>query len=112
LKPSGGQQEQAERFLAASPRPARRKPSRRRPGAPKPPESILHVTEDRERGMALVRGLNVRTVLEMTGVVERARWSVSAKGYVIPAADLADLAAMADYSNTPYRVKVIRGAHG
>lgn len=107
-----GAYEQSQRFLAASPRPARRRRSEPKPGAPKSPDAVLHVTEDRERGLALIRGLNVRHVLELAGCFEGARWSPAAKGYVVASAVLADVAAMAQYSNTPYRVKVIGGVDG
>lgn len=107
-----GAYEQSQRFLEHSPRPKPRKRSQVRPGARKGPDSVLHVTEDRERHLALVRGLNVRRVLELAGVMEGARWSPSGKGYVISSAALADIAAMADYTHTPYRMKRFGGDAG
>ena len=92
----------ADAFLAHSPRPKSRKHREPKPGDP---ATVLHITEDTSRHLALVRGLNVRHVLELANVLERARWSVSAGGYVVSSADLADVCAMAGYSNVPYRVK-------
>ncbi|GAB6983520.1 hypothetical protein [Nocardioides pyridinolyticus] len=104
-----GAYEQSQRFLAHSPRPKLRKRSQAKVGARKGPESVLHVTEDRDNQKALVRGLNVRRILELAGVIDDASWSPSGKGYVVSSAALADVAAMADYTHTPYRVKTFGG---
>lgn len=71
------------------------------------PEAFLWVYDDPARGLALLRGLNVKSVLEAAGALDVARWSVSGKGYVVPAAMVADVCAMADYANVPYRVKAV-----
>jgi len=104
-----GQFEQSRRFLEHSPRPKLRKRAEPKPGAPKGPASVLWVTEDRERGLALVRGLNVQRVLELACALDGARWSPSGKGYVVSADQLPDIAAMAQYTNTPYKVKTLGG---
>ena len=102
------QYEQMQRFNAASPRPKLRKSSPARPGGPVPPCAVLWVTEDRERGLALIRGKNVGAILDDAGAREAARWSVGAKGFVVPSSLLADVLAMADYRNAPWRIKQVQ----
>lgn len=70
-------------------------------------ESFLWIYDDPGRGLALLRGRNVKVVLESAGALDVARWSVTGKGWVLPAARLADVCAMADYENVPYRVKAV-----
>lgn len=74
------------------------------------PDTFLWVYEDRARGLALVRGLNVKSVLESAAVLDVARWSTAGKGYVLPLEKIGDVAAMADYLNTPYRVKSVEAS--
>lgn len=75
------------------------------------PDGFLWIYEDRARGLALIRGLNVKKVLELAVVLDRARYSTSGRGWVLPIDTIADIAAMADYSSTPYRVKQIQHAN-
>lgn len=88
----------------------RRKPTQPKPGARKPPETLLHVVEDPSRGVALVRGLGVLPILESAGVEPRARWSESARGWVVDVADLADVIAAADWARATVRTKALGGA--
>lgn len=78
---------------------------------PKPkrpaPDAVLWIYEDPARGLALVRGKNVRVVLESAVVVERARWSVSGDGFVLPIGDVPDVVAMAQWNGYPVRFKPI-----
>lgn len=69
------------------------------------PESFLWVYDDPTRGLALVRGRNVKTVLELAGAVDSSRWSTSGKGYVIPGPAVADVVAIAEHENIPVRCK-------
>lgn len=69
------------------------------------PGSFLWIYEDTARGLCLIRGKNVRDVLEAAGV--EGIWSVTSKGLVVPIADLPDVCAHADYLNVPYRVKQV-----
>jgi hypothetical protein len=94
--------DEAARFLAVSPRPKLRKHR----GAVTRDALVVHVTEDRERQKALLRGLDLRPILDAAGVLDRVRWSVAAKGWVIQSADLADVVAMAEYAGRRVRVKI------
>ena len=66
------------------------------------------VYDDPARGLVLLRG-DVRDLLDQAGVLHRARWSVSAKGWVLSAADGADLLAVAEIDHRPYRMKAVTG---
>ena len=70
-------------------------------------ESFLWIYDDPTRGLALIRGRSVKAVLIAAGALDAARWSVSGKGWVLPGAKVADVCAMADYENVPYRVKAV-----
>lgn len=72
-----------------------------------PPDTYLIVYDDRIRDVALIRGRKVNIVVKMAGLADRATYSSPAKGWVIAGVDLPDLLAMADYSNTPYRIKAV-----
>lgn len=99
--------EQAQRFLETSPRPKLRKTTEPKPGQ-RYVRAAIHVTEDRAHQLALVRGKNVRTVIDVAGVLDEAVWSVSAKGYVIDLERLPDVEAAAQHLDAPYRVKQVR----
>lgn len=112
-----GAYEQMQRFNRASPpsRP-RRGPRQASTGPTGPagsrprsgPEIILHVTEDRSRKRALIRGRSVTTVLDLAVVTDRTRWSPGARGWVVHTDDLADILAMADYAGATTRVTVMK----
>lgn len=97
-------------FVEASPRPKRRKPRQPKPGAQAAPQALLHVLEDPTRGLALIRGRGVRQVLIRAGKDASARWSESAKGYVVDLTDLADVIAAAEHSRAIVRTKTMDGA--
>lgn len=102
--------QEAAPFVAASPRPKLRKPSKVKPGAKAAPELILHVLEDRSRGVCLVRGKGVGAMLDTAGIQDSARWSEWAKGWVLDAGDLADLIAVAEHSRAPISMRKMGGA--
>lgn len=64
------------------------------------------VYDDPGRGLVLLRG-DVHGLLDHAGVLDRSRWSVSGKGWVLSATDAADLLALADLERRPYRVKAV-----
>lgn len=64
------------------------------------------VYDDPARGLVLLRG-DVRDLLDDAGVLDRSRWSVSGKGWVLSVADAADLLALADMRRRPYRMKAV-----
>lgn len=108
--------EQMTRFNRASPPPRPRRGSREAstgptgPAGSRPrsgPDIILHVTEDRSRKRALIRGRSVMTVLDLAVVADRARWSPGARGWVVHTDDLADILAMADYAGATTKVRVM-----
>jgi hypothetical protein len=102
-----GAYEQAQRFLEVSPRPKLRKTTEPKPGQ-HPVRAAVHVTEDRAHHLALVRGKNIRTVIDVAGVLDEAIWSVSGMGYVIDLDRLPDVEAAAQHLGAPYRVKQVR----
>ena len=67
----------------------------------------LWIHEDRSRGLALIRG-NARPVLELAHLTDVARWSVTARGWVLPLDRVADFAVTADLNWVSYRVKQVR----
>lgn len=67
------------------------------------------VYDDHARRLTLLRG-DVKPLIDEAGVSNRARWSISAKGWVLSAIDAADVLAIADYRDRKYRVKTIGGA--
>lgn len=70
-------------------------------------EAFLWIYDDSSRGLALLRGRNVKSVLRSACALDVARWSVSGKGWVVPGDRIADVCAMADYEGVPYRVKAV-----
>jgi hypothetical protein len=70
-------------------------------------DAFLWIYEDHDRGLALVRGLNVKQVLGSTDVLDEARWSVAAKGYVVPMAAVPNLCAEAECQGVFYRIKQV-----
>jgi hypothetical protein len=71
------------------------------------PDAFLWIHEDHARGLALIRGLNVKQVLVSTDVLDEARWSVAAKGYVVPLDALPNLCAQAECRGISYRIKQV-----
>jgi hypothetical protein len=67
------------------------------------------VYDDKVRGLALLRGRNVRAILELAGVTDRARWSIGGRGYVLAGDDVATVCAHAEIHGMPYRVKTVGG---
>jgi hypothetical protein len=67
---------------------------------------FLWVYEDRQRGLALIRGHGVQRVLELAGVAN-ARFSVTGKGWVVPGVDVPDVVAMAQYDGVVVRFKEV-----
>jgi len=101
---------ESRRFLQDAPRPPLRTRRSPKPGAAKPPDSVVWLVEDVDHGRVLVRGKNLRPILELAGVYDRAAWSVSAKGYVIDSRDIPDVSAACDYSSAPWRWRTLRTA--
>ena len=98
----------ARDFLAVAPRPKLRKVSDPKPGAQVEPPARLTVYEDAARGLALIRGKRVGWVLDVAAVAQAARWSPSAKGFVVAVTVLPDVCAAADSQSVPYRVKRVQ----
>jgi hypothetical protein len=80
-----------------------------KPGARVAPEMVLHITEDTTRGIALIRGRGIDAVLDTAGVLNRARWSQSAKGWVLDVTDLGDVIAVAEHSRAIVRTGTLGG---
>lgn len=72
---------------------------------PMAPEAFLWIYEDHPLGIALVRGKNIKSVLETAGVLEVARWSHAGKGFVLPLEQVPDVVAAAEHIGVPYRFK-------
>jgi hypothetical protein len=65
------------------------------------------VYDDKVRGLALLRGRNVKHAMELAGVADRARWSIGGRGYVLADDDVAMVCAHAEIHGMPYRVKQV-----
>ena len=64
------------------------------------------IHDDHTRGLSLLRG-DVRDLLVETGVLKRARWSVSMRGWVVDIDDVALVCVVAELWGRPYRVKQV-----
>lgn len=64
------------------------------------------IHDDRARGLSLLRG-DVHDLLTEAGVLDRARWSISMRGWVVTVADATDVCVVAETWGRPYRVKQV-----
>lgn len=69
--------------------------------------TFLWIYDDRQRDIALIRGMNVKRILEAAGVQKVARYSVVGKGWVIPGAKVGDVCGTCEHTGTTYRVKAV-----
>lgn len=77
-------------------------------GAVRPRRIPFWIYEDHARGLALIRGRSVDPLLDVVlDARNRARWSLVGKGWVMPIAVAADIAAAAEVEGVPYRVKQV-----
>ena len=66
--------------------------------------SPFWVYTDKARDLCLIRGY-VRDLLADADVLDRARWSPSARGWVLTDSDAAQLCVVAEMQDRPYRCK-------
>lgn len=67
---------------------------------------FVWITEDRDRGVALVRGPgDHRLLLDQCGLLDRAVWSTVGRGWVLSSADVVDLIAFCQWQGIPAQWK-------
>jgi hypothetical protein len=71
------------------------------------PDTFLWVYTDDTRGLALIRGRQVRDALRLADAEKVARWSAAGKGYVVPLSAIPDLVAMCEWSRIPVRTRQV-----